>query len=80
MTHGPIDGRLIPPGDDWMSAGIWSACTDEVTIRPDLPYAIGMDVASDHATLIVIAQRQADGSIAMRCAMTGPAAETMPTP
>lgn len=52
--------------ESWLPTGAWDACEDDVTLDPDLPTWVGVDMALKHDSIAVVAaQTRTDGRVAV---------------
>jgi len=67
-----------PPLDSWLPSGAWQACAGTVTLDPDLPTFVGVDMALKHDSIAVVcAQPHSDGTVHTSAKVWLPAGDTI---
>lgn len=68
----------VPPLDSWLPIGAWTACEGAVTISPDLPTWVGVDMALKHDSIAcVVVQPQPDGRVFTQAKVWFPSGSTV---
>lgn len=71
-------GQWTRADECWLPPGSWEACAGPVSIDPDLPCVVGVDMALKHDSVAVcVAQRTPSGRVQVQVKVWDPAGDTI---